>query len=1023
MHISTALKAMSLLIGFLWSTSLFSGPPSSWPAYRGDALRSGYAAQPLASSLSLQWTYKAVHPPMPAWRGPDTRMPFDRAFQPVGGDGRVFFGSSADCKLYALNLKTGQILWTFFTDGPVRFAPTLWQDKLFAVSDDGMLYCLSTEDGKVIWSHRGGPRQDMLLGNDRMISRWPARGGAVVRDDTVYYAAGIWPSEGIYLYALEAGSGKCIWKNDTAGGMRMPQPHGGAVAESGISAQGYLAADETRLYVPTGRGVPAVFDRATGKFLYFHLQANGALGGADIMVNNAHLFNGGAVFDAETGARNRHITGLPRYAAVSLPGGLSAWRSGAVMHYQWGTKTLKDRKGNPYQIRALTQSWKAQVPYGGSAMIAAGKAIVSAGAGKQGEGICIISTDTRQITFSKKVSARPLGLAAVDGCLLVSTDKGMLYCFGPGEEEKAIIAAKKDKPSISKPCLAAAEEIIRETGVTEGYCFDLGCGDGGLALALAQRTNFHIMGIEKNPALVAAARKRLDAAGLYGVRVTIHQGDPAATDYPDYFADLIVSGRSALPSFKGEAFKTLPAPEIQRLLRPSGGVSCFGPPGNMVKQVRGPMKGAGTWTHQYCDTANTNCSSDTHVQGPLAMLWFRDTDFWMPNRHGRAPAPLFLDGRIYIEGENALRCQNAYNGRPLWEYPLPGILKTLDQDHLMGTAGTGSNMCITPEALHVHTGPQCLRLDPADGRLLGTIQAPKQPDGKPGTWGIIACDGDTLFGTLADTTHIVKWRYLKGDMSRQYTESILFFAMDARSGRIRWRYTPTHSIRNNAIAIGKNCVYLMDRPIAEMDRLVIKDKTKAAAKTHPTGKLLALNIKDGSPAWHADKDIYGTTLSLSEKHDVLVMSYQDTRFKLASEAGGRMAAFQASTGKPLWDIKASYGSRIIINDRTIYAQPGAWDLLTGKHDPDFRFERSYGCGTLAGAPRMLLFRSATLGYRDLVNDRGTQNYGGIRPGCWINVIPAGGLVLMPDATSRCRCSYLMNATIALKPFTAEQSQP
>ena len=62
---------------------------------------------------------------------------------------------------------------------------------------------------------------------------------------------------------------------------------------------------------------------------------------------------------------------------------------------------------------------------------------------------------------------------------------------------------------------------------------------------------------------------------------------------------------------------------------------------------------------------------------------------------------------------------------------------------------------------------------------------------------------------------------------------------------------------------------------------------------------------------------------------------------------------------------------------------------------------------------MLVYRSATVGYIDLLHDYGTENYGGIRPGCWINAIPAGGLVLMPDATDRCRCSYLNKASIAL----------
>jgi hypothetical protein len=62
----------------------------------------------------------------------------------------------------------------------------------------------------------------------------------------------------------------------------------------------------------------------------------------------------------------------------------------------------------------------------------------------------------------------------------------------------------------------------------------------------------------------------------------------------------------------------------------------------------------------------------------------------------------------------------------------------------------------------------------------------------------------------------------------------------------------------------------------------------------------------------------------------------------------------------------------------------------------------------------MLFRSATLGYIDFVRQGKVENYGGIRPGCWINAIPAGGLVLMPDASAGCVCSYLNQAWFALE---------
>jgi hypothetical protein len=104
----------------------------------------------------------------------------------------------------------------------------------------------------------------------------------------------------------------------------------------------------------------------------------------------------------------------------------------------------------------------------------------------------------------------------------------------------------------------------------------------------------------------------------------------------------------------------------------------------------------------------------------------------------------------------------------------------------------------------------------------------------------------------------------------------------------------------------------------------------------------------------------------------------------------------------------------MLNGRTVYAQGGAWDLVTGA-PRRFEFSRSYGCGILACSDHMLLFRSATLGYYDLSGNRSTANYGGMRPGCWINTLPVGGLVLVPDATAGCACSYLNRAWIALQP--------
>jgi hypothetical protein len=135
-----------------------------------------------------------------------------------------------------------------------------------------------------------------------------------------------------------------------------------------------------------------------------------------------------------------------------------------------------------------------------------------------------------------------------------------------------------------------------------------------------------------------------------------------------------------------------------------------------------------------------------------------------------------------------------------------------------------------------------------------------------------------------------------------------------------------------------------------------------------------------------------------------------------------LTGFNAIDGSRLWDAKGKYVSRPIINDDVIYTQPYAYNLLTGARDPEFEVKdrQPGGCGPMSGSTNLLLYRSGVLGYTDLLNNTGTQNYGPIRPGCWINAITAGGMVLMPDATDRCTCSYLMKASMALIPYLPTQ---
>ena len=128
--------ALTLLLFFVTLASpLLSA--SDWPTYLHDDARSGTTAEELSLPLSEAWAFKSEHPPSPAWPPPaeqdfwnkkadlPARVVFDRAFHVVSDGFFVYFGSSSDDQVRSLNLQTGELNWTFFTEGPVRLAPTL----------------------------------------------------------------------------------------------------------------------------------------------------------------------------------------------------------------------------------------------------------------------------------------------------------------------------------------------------------------------------------------------------------------------------------------------------------------------------------------------------------------------------------------------------------------------------------------------------------------------------------------------------------------------------------------------------------------------------------------------------------------------------------------------------------------------------------------------------------------------------------------------------------------------------------
>jgi len=244
----------------------------------------------------------------------------------------------------------------------------------------------------------------------------------------------------------------------------------------------------------------------------------------------------------------------------------------------------------------------------------------------------------------------PCSLAVSRGRLLAGTDRGDIYCFSAEAEGAASVADCRTAAEFPYPdrenrqrYSRAAGWIVKQSGVVQGYCLVLDSGAGRLVYELARRTGLQVIGVEADGKKVEASRRALDRAGLYG-RVVIHHLEGGELPYTDYLFNLVTSDacvRSGRPVDLGE--------DAERVLRPYGGVMVRGLDRKMVRR-RGPLEGAGEWTHLYADPANTACSQNRLANGEMLLQWFggpgpRD----MIDRHHRSVSPLFLlpDSPLY----------------------------------------------------------------------------------------------------------------------------------------------------------------------------------------------------------------------------------------------------------------------------------------------------------------------------------------------------------------------------------------
>lgn len=341
-----------------------------WPLHRGNATQTGISNEKLPDKLAVRWEFK-------------TKNAIEGA--PVIADGIVSVGS-ADKHFYAIDLKTGQEKWKTKL-GIITSSPGINGDRIYTGDVDGKFYCLNRTNGAILWTFE----------TEGQITAAPNFSG-----DNILI-----PAHDSTLYCIDK-NGKKVWD------FKIEGPIYGAVPVADGAT--FLAGCDSMLHVldvKTGKelgsldlkGQTGAAATVVGDYLYVGTMSNQVLA-----VNLKKLK---IEWEFEAPRRKQPFYGSP---AVTNDLVVIGSRDNKV----WGI----DRKTGQAKWDFLTDH-----KVDGAAVIV-------------GERIFIGSFDHKFYVLNLKgekvadfeLDGAIMGSPAVaNGCVVIGTEKGTLYCFGTKE--------------------------------------------------------------------------------------------------------------------------------------------------------------------------------------------------------------------------------------------------------------------------------------------------------------------------------------------------------------------------------------------------------------------------------------------------------------------------------------------------------------------------------------------------------------------------------------------------------------
>ncbi|NQZ56538.1 MAG: hypothetical protein HRT88_03580 [Lentisphaeraceae bacterium] len=561
----------------------------------------------------------------------------------------------------------------------------------------------------------------------------------------------------------------------------------------------------------------------------------------------------------------------------------------------------------------------------------------------------------------------------------------------------------------SKNSSAVTDGILKQSGIINGSCVLIGPDSQRIAVRLAAKSNLSVAIFCKKLQEVTKLRQSLYKQGIYGARINVYHC-PRGQQMPfsKNLFNLI---------YVGQSVSTKEYQELVGLTKPGGMLIVKG----KKQLIKKALKGQASWSAQYGNGGNTAYAGEElnnmERTGDLKLQWIGrpGADFGI-DRNPRMPAPLAANGRLFHQGMNRMIAMDAHNGSILWNLEIPDMRR-------VNIPRDASNWSTDGDTVFTAVLDQLLCIDAATGKIKKTLYLPSSSRKKKGEWAYIGSEKDRIYGSSVrkDTLYKDFWSKSKwyDSVKAENTAKVCsdsFFCY-SKAGKGLWKYQKGLII-NTTISFNKGKVYFIET--RSKDLLAKSDSRISEKSLWDNQFLVCLNGRTGKVIWQKSLDVVdGDVVFYMQVHDagILITSSNSTTKKYHLQS-------YSLKGSKKWKAQHNWASNnhaghmqhpVIIDDK-IFLEPYGYNLKDGK-ELYKGIGRREGCHIYVGIKQGLLFRGTS---RQIsiwsMNSKKTTTWNRLRPSCWLSMIPAAGMLLVPEGGGGCSCGGWMETSLGFSPW-------